>query len=204
VYGAAGGGAAGAGGAAVNLITAPSAGLALGIGLISDRFSLDAKLYAYEKTSETRIVSAPRILASQDEEVYIKQGQAIAYETSGTTTAPATITYKEAVLLMKFKPHIEENGKIVTMEITITKDQAGTGRNPSISTREAKTKLMVKNGQTVVIGGILDDQQSKEVQRVPGLHKIPLLGWLFKSHNITDRKVELLIFLTANIIPVSI
>ena len=207
LYGAHSGGAIGAGGPLVNLISAPSTGLALGFGLISEVVSLDAKLYAMEQTGEGRIVSAPRILASNDQEVYIKQGQSIPYESSGTTTSPSTITYNEAVLELKVKPHIEENGKIISMDITITKDTADysrTTRNPPINKREAKTKLMVKNGETVVIGGIIVDEKSKTINRVPGLHRIPVLGWLFKSNEISDSKTELLIFLTSNIIPVNI
>ncbi|MEW6264436.1 MAG: type IV pilus secretin PilQ [Thermodesulfobacteriota bacterium] len=207
MYGVHSGGTMGAGGAAVNLISPPATGLALGFGLVSSRLNLDAKLYAMEKTGEGRIVSAPRILASNDQEVYIKQGQSIPYESSGTTTSPSTITYNEAVLNLKVKPHIEENGKIISMDITVTKDTADysrTTRNPPINKREAKTKLMVKNGETVVIGGIIIDEKSKTVNRVPGLHKIPVLGWLFKDYEISDAKTELLIFLTSNIIPVSI
>ena len=207
LYGAHGTGAAGAGGAAVNLISAPAMGLALGFGLIGNAFNLDAKLYAMEQTGEGRIVSAPRILASNDEEVYIKQGQSIPYEAAGTTTAPATISYNEAVLELRVKPHIEENGKIISMDITVTKDTADysrTTRNPPINKREAKTKLMVKNGETVVIGGIIVDEKSKSINRVPALHRIPLLGWLFKNYEVSDTKLELLIFLTSNIIPVNI
>lgn len=207
LYGAHSGGAIGAGGPVVNVISPPSTGLALGFGLISEVISLDAKLYAMEQTGEGRIVSAPRILASNDQEVYIKQGQSIPYESSGTTTSPSTITYNEAVLELKVKPHIEENGKIISMDITVTKDTADysrTTRNPPINKREAKTRLMVKNGETVVIGGIIVDEKSKTVNRVPGLHRIPILGWLFKSNEISDSKTELLIFLTSNIIPVNI
>jgi type IV pilus assembly protein PilQ len=197
----------GVAGPVVNLISPPSTGLALGFGLISEVVGLDAQLYAMEQTGEGRVVSAPRILASNDQEVYIKQGQSIPYESSGTTTSPSTITYNEAVLELKVKPHIEENGKIISMDITITKDTADysrTTRNPPINKREAKTRLMVKNGETVVIGGIIVDEKSKSINRVPGLHRIPILGWLFKSNEISDSKTELLIFLTSNIIPVNI
>jgi type IV pilus assembly protein PilQ len=207
LYGAHSGGAIGAGGPAVNLISAPATGLALGFGLISEVVNLDAKLYALERTGEGRVVSAPRILASNDQEVYIKQGQSIPYESSGTTTSPSTITYNEAVLELKVKPHIEENGKIISMDIIVTKDTADfsrTTRNPPINKREAKTRLMLKNGETVVIGGIIVDEKSKTINRVPGLHRIPVLGWLFKSNEIADSKTELLIFLTSNIIPVNI
>jgi len=207
LYGTHEAGVAGAGGPAVNLIGPPATGLGIGIALTTGVLNLDAKLYAMEQTGEGRIVSAPRILASNDEEVHIKQGQSIPYETSGTTTSPATITYNEAVLELQVKPHIEENGKIISMDIKVTKDTpdySRTTRNPPINKREAKTKLMVKNGQTVVIGGIIIDEKSKSINRVPGLHRIPVIGWLFKNYQVSDTKLELLIFLTSNIIPVKI
>jgi len=203
----AGGGMAaiGSGGAAVNLITPPATGLGLGFGIISDTFSLDAKLYAMEQTGEGRIVSAPRIMANNDEEVHIKQGQSVPYE---TVSANGTeIQYKEAVLSLNVKPHIEENGKIITMDITVTKDTPNyqlTTRNPPINTREAKTKLMLKDGETVVIGGIIIDEKSKSINRVPGLHRVPIIGHLFKNYQISDSKTELLIFLTSHVIPVKI
>jgi len=203
----AGGGTAaiGSGGAAVNLITPPATGLGLGFGIISDTFSLDAKLYAMEQTGEGRIVSAPRIMANNDEEVHIKQGQSVPYE---TVSANGTeIQYKEAVLSLNVKPHIEENGKIITMDITVTKDTPNyqlTTRNPPINTREAKTKLMLKDGETVVIGGIIIDEKSKSINRVPGLHRVPIIGHLFKNYQISDSKTELLIFLTSHVIPVKI
>lgn len=207
LYGTHEAGVAGAGGPAVNLIGPPATGLGIGIALTTGVLSLDAKLYAMEQTGEGRIVSAPRILASNDEEVHIKQGQSIPYETSGTTTSPATITYNEAVLELRVKPHIEENGKIISMDIKVTKDTpdySRTTRNPPINKREAKTKLMVKSGQTVVIGGIIIDEKSKSINRVPGLHRIPVIGWLFKNYQVSDTKLELLIFLTSHIIPVKI
>lgn len=110
---------------------------------------------------------------------------------------------------LRVTPHIEENGQIVTLDITLTKDSpaaslGGAGGEPSIETREAKTKLMVKDGETVVIGGIISDTQFTSSARVPGLHRLPLLGWLFQQKGINNDKTELLIFITANILPMNI
>ena len=207
IFGLHNSGAAGAGGPAVNLIDPVSKGLGIGFGLTNSLFNLEAQLYALEQTGEGRIVSAPRILAQNDQEVYIKQGQSIPYEAAGTTTAPATISYNEAVLELRVKPHIEENGEVISMDIKVTKDTpdySRTTRNPPINKREAKTRLMIKNGDTVVIGGIIVDTKSKTIDRVPGLHRLPVIGWLFKNYQVDDSKVELLIFLTSHIIPVKI
>ncbi len=192
---------------AVNLINAPAAGLGIGLSFATAALDLNATLYAMEQTGEGRIISAPRILANNDEEVFIKQGQAIPFETTATATQASTIEFKEAELKLEVTPHIEENGKIISMKIIVTKDTADyaqSTRNPPINTRQASTKLMVRDGETVVIGGIIIDDKSRTSNRVPGFHKIPILGWLFKSRDVLDTKTELLIFITAHIIPVKI
>lgn len=200
------GGLMGAGGAAVNVINPVSYGLGLGFSLIQDNFILNAELYAMEQAGEGRVISSPRIMASNDQSVTISQGKSIPYETPGDINTPPKITFKQANLQLTVKPHLEQNGKIITMDIKVQKDTPDPtfARNPPIDTRMAETKLMVKNGETVVIGGIVTDSKAKRVNRVPGLHRLPLLGWLFQNYEITDDKVELLIFLTTNIIPVLI
>ena len=197
----------GASQSAINLISPPSVGLGLGLVFSTAALNLNAQLYAMEQTGEGRIISAPRILANNDQEVYIKQGSAIPFETVGTLTEPSKIDYKEAELKLAVTPHIEENGEIITMQIMVTKDTPDyslTTRNPPINTREASTKLMVRDGETVVIGGIIIDEKSKSTNQVPGVHKLPILGWLFKNYEVQDSKTELLIFITAHIIPVTI
>jgi len=200
-------GLAGASKTAVNLISPPSVGLGLGMFFQTAALDLNAQLYAMEQTGEGRIVSAPRILANNNQLVYIKQGQSIPYETVGTLTEPSKIDYKEAELKLAVTPHIEENGEIITMEIKVTKDTPDFSLstvNPPINTREASTKLMVRDGETVVIGGIIIDQKSNTTNRIPWMHQIPLFGWLFKNYSVSDSKTELLIFITAHIIPVKI
>jgi len=190
---------------AVNLISPPASGLGLSFSFAGTGLDLNANLYAMETTGDGRIISAPRILANNDQQVYIKQGTSVPYET--TDENGTTVTFKQAELNLTVTPHIEENEKIITMAITVTKDTPDysvSTRNPPINTREASTKLMVKDGETVVIGGIIVDEKSKQINRVPGLHRIPILGWLFKNYEVADSKVELLIFITANIIPVKI
>ncbi|MBW2322950.1 MAG: type IV pilus secretin PilQ [Deltaproteobacteria bacterium] len=197
----------GATNSAVNLIAAPATGLGLGLSFATAAVDINANLYAMEQSGEGRIVSAPRILANNDEEVFIKQGQSIPFETTATVNEPSKIDFKEAELKLEVTPHIEENGKIISMKITVTKDTpdfARSARNPPINTRQASTKLMVRDGETVVIGGIIIDDRSRVSNRVPWIHNVPILGWLFKSQEVMDSTVELLIFITAHIIPVKI
>jgi type IV pilus assembly protein PilQ len=185
-------------------------GMALGMGFLNKAGTLllNAELNASEVVGQTKIISSPRIMASNDEAVYIEQGQQIPYKSGGGLGTNTSTEFKDAVMRLEVIPHIEENGEIVTLQITLTKDspgaKLGTADEPSIDKKEAHTKLMVKNGETVVIGGIITDNQSVGGTRVPGLHAIPLLGWLFEEKNIQNSKTELLIFITASIIPINI
>jgi type IV pilus assembly protein PilQ len=180
----------------------------LGFGYLNRAGSLllNARLTAHERTSESRTISAPRIMAANDQTVSIKQGYQIPYQSGATATTAASTEFKEAAMELKVTPHIEENGQIVTLDIDLKNDSVGPafGGEPSIKTNQAKTKLMVRDGDTVVIGGILTDTQTSSSGRVPGLHRLPLLGWLFQDNEVNNTKVELLIFITANIIPIAI
>ena len=151
---------------------------------------LNARLKAEETAGETRTVSAPRIMAANDQTVSIKQGTQIPYLTGGASNAAPNLEFKEAVLELKVTPHIEENGQIITLDIDLKNDSPlpeVPGFAPAINTKQAKTKLMVRDGDTVVIGGIMQDAQTS----VPGRDPV-------------HRKAELLIFITANIIPINI
>jgi len=182
----------------------------LGFGFLNKAgtIALSAELNASESVGQTKIISAPRIMAANDQEVYIKQGTQIPYKSGSSASTSSNTEFKDAVMELRVTPHIEENGQIVTLDITLTKDSPGARLDgtsePSIDTREARTKLMVKDGETVVIGGIITDNMGTGSSRVPGLHRMPLLGWLFQNRQINNDKTELLIFITANIIPINI
>jgi type IV pilus assembly protein PilQ len=182
----------------------------LGFGFLNKAgtIALSAELNASESVGQTKIISAPRIMAANDQEVYIKQGTQIPYKSGSSASTSSNTEFKDAVMELRVTPHIEENGQIVTLDITLTKDSPGARLDgtsePSIDTREARTKLMVKDGETVVIGGIITDNTGTGSSRVPGLHRMPLLGWLFQNRQINNDKTELLIFITANIIPINV
>jgi type IV pilus assembly protein PilQ len=185
-----------------------SGAMRLGYGFLnrSGTMLLNAELSANETLGETKVISAPRIMASNDTEVYIKQGTQIPYQSSSANAGTNT-EFKDALMELRVTPHIEENGQIISLDITLTKDNVNrldSTTEPSIDKKEAKTKLMVRDGETVVIGGIIEDNQSNNTRRVPGLHAIPLLGWLFQDRGVQATKRELLVFITANIIPINI
>ncbi|MCL2029581.1 MAG: type IV pilus secretin PilQ [Deltaproteobacteria bacterium] len=184
---------------------------ALGFGFLNKAGSLilNARLNASEQTGESRNISAPRIMAANNQPVSIKQGVQIPYVTPGSANSPATTDFKEAAMELKVTPFIEENGQVITLNIDLKNDTVDPaylrpGVEPPIQTKQATTTLMVRDGETVVIGGILTDTQGNSSQRVPGLHRLPLLGWLFQDNTVSSTKSELLIFITANIIPINI
>ena len=197
-------------GEATGSLDISGSGASLGFGFLNKAGSLllNAQVNASETTSDARTISAPRIMAANDQEVSIKQGKQIPYHSGSSATTAANVQFKEVVMELKVKPHIEENGQIVTLDIQLTNDtpdqSGGAGEEPAINTREAETKLMVKDGETVVIGGIITDTQTDGISRVPGVHRIPILGWLFQQRSIQNDKSEMLIFITANIIPINI
>jgi len=122
--------------------------------------------------------------------------------TPGSGTSPATVTFKKAELKLEVTPQITAN-KTVIMGVDISKD-APTGQtvqgNPILATKKVTTNLQVKNGETIVIGGIFTKDSADNVAGVPGMKDVPILGWLFKTKQKLNNKTELLIFLTPKIV----
>lgn len=175
-----------------------AAGLSFG-KLIKDG-TLDIKLYAAASNGQVKIISTPKVVTLNNKAAKIAQGQSIPYQ---TVSAEGTKTeFVEAALTLEVTPHITADGS-VSMKIKATNNSAGSapaGSVPPINKKEATTELLVKNGETTVIGGIYQDSDSESDDGVPWLKDIPLLGWLFKSNNISKQKTELLIFITPKIV----
>ncbi|WP_162902260.1 type IV pilus secretin PilQ [Facilibium subflavum] len=171
-------------------------------GLFGD-IELKLELSALETEGNAKVVSSPHLIVSENTEAYIKQGKEIPYQESSASGA-ASIAFKEAVLELRVVPQIAPNGYVV-LEVTLTKDaettdSSGVTNQPILDKREIKTKLMVKDGQTIVLGGIYEKTKTRDRSKVPLLGDIPLLGWLFSSvSNKFDNK-ELLIFITPRVI----
>jgi len=161
---------------------------------------LNAKLQAMEAQGEGKIVSAPKIVTLDNKEATIKQGLRYPYnklDTSGNTTT----VFEDVDLELKVKPHVTPDDRI-SMVIKIKKRDLGNiiSGQQSFTTKEAETELLINNGETVVIGGIIKTTKSSGGSGVPGLSMIPILGWLFKTDKNTDNKEELLIFITPKIV----
>jgi type IV pilus assembly protein PilQ len=194
------------GGYAVNLPTqqAPNSALLLSAGNILDTFRLDVALMALENTGRGRILSSPKVATQNNTKAEILQGTQIPVQTIANNTI--TTTFVNAALHMSVTPQITAEGTVI-MEVTIENNQpdfanpvGAAGGTPPIITEKATTTLLVEDGGTTVIGGIFRATDNYAQARTPILHRIPLLGWLFKNTNISRTNNELLIFITPRIL----
>jgi type IV pilus assembly protein PilQ len=187
--------------AAVNF-AANAASPALGLVFGNARGFIETQLSAMEKNATGKIISSPKVVTMDGVKAVIKQGDEFAYVTPATTTAAETVTWKQAVLQLEVKPQITEEGKI-SMEIKATNDRAVFTRGvtqPSIRKNEVESKVVVQDGDTLVIGGVSITSEDETTTGVPWFYKIPVLGWLFKTENLLKDKKQLLIFITPKII----
>ena len=181
----------------------PTGGLGLSFGkLTGNLVNLDLRLQLGETDGQTKVIARPKLATLDNKEALIKQGEKIPYET--TSQAGTQVQFIDAVLSLKVTPHVTPDGSIL-MKVIITRDARGNFRSPinqvpSIDNREASTEVLVKDGETLVIGGIYESESAQTEQGIPWLMKIPILGWLFKNQEMRSSKNELLIFITPTII----
>ncbi len=188
----------------VNL-PAPSASAgSFGFSFLAGNVLLDLELSALEAEGEGEIISTPRIVTANQHEAFIQQGVEIPYEQAASSGATA-VQFKEAVLELRVTPLITPDNR-VQLELEIKQDTVGEifqtsrgGTVPSIDTRELATSVLVRNGETVVLGGIFQDSRSRNEDRVPYLSSIPGLGQLFRRRTNETKKRELLVFITPTI-----
>ncbi|HSH97237.1 MAG: type IV pilus secretin PilQ [Methylophilaceae bacterium] len=165
-------------------------------------FLLNLELSALETDNRGKIVSSPRVTTGNQQEAIIEQGTQIPYITpaSSATTVPA-VAFKDAVLKLTVTPQITPDDKI-NMKLEVKKDQVGVIFNsvPSIDTQRVKTEVLVANGETAVLGGIYQQTERIDIDKVPFFGNIPYLGNLFKRTTRQNDKTELLIFITPRIL----
>lgn len=188
----------------VNLPVANPAGR-LALTLLDSDYLVDIELSAAQAEGRGEIISTPRIITANQKEASIEQGQEIPYQESSSSGATTT-QFKKAVLSLKVTPQITPDNRVI-LNITVSKDSVGElvssatgGFVPSIDTREIITQVMVNDGQTVVLGGILETERRDAESKVPLLGDVPVLGRLFKTTTTSDNKDELLIFVTPKIL----
>ena len=188
----------------VNLpVTSPAGSIALGV--LGSDYLVDLELSAAQAEDRGEVISSPRVITANQKEATIEQGTEIPYQESASSGA-TTVSFKKAVLSLKATPQITPDNRII-LDLSVKKDSIGTivvtsgGVNvPSIDTRTITTQVLVNDGQTVVLGGILETTHRNTTTKVPYLGDIPILGNVFKTTSKTNDKDELLIFVTPKIV----
>ena len=173
----------------------------IGIGFLTDSVVLDLQLSAMESSGNGEVVSQPKVVTSDKETAKILKGQEVPYQEASSSGATST-SFKEAALSLEVTPQITPDNRII-MDVKVTKDapnfQAAINGVPPINKNEVNAKVLVSDGETIVIGGVFENTQTKSVEKVPFLGDLPYLGRLFRRDIVQDNKTELLVFLTPRI-----
>lgn len=184
------------------ITSTPTALMDMGAFLLDDKLDINVALRAAESMGEGKVISSPRIVTLDNGEATIEQGVSIPFQTF--EGGDAKLEFIDAVLSLKVVPHITSDRSII-MDIEVTRNAPDesvptpTG-SPAIAKAEASTTTLVKDGQTLVLGGIYTIDKSERESRVPYLHRLPVIGAAFRSKELTDLRKELLIFVTPRIV----
>ncbi|KTT11091.1 fimbrial protein [Pseudomonas oryzihabitans] len=173
----------------------------IGIGFMAGGNMLDLQLSALQSSGNGEIISQPKVVTSDKETAKILRGTEIPYQEASSSGATST-SFKQAALSLEVTPQITPDNRII-MEVKVNKDapdyQNALNGVPPISKNEVNAKVLVSDGETIVLGGVFSNTQTKSTTKVPMLGDIPYVGRLFRRDSVTDSKVELLIFLTPRI-----
>jgi type IV pilus assembly protein PilQ len=183
-----------------NPIESPSGALSLGLLGLDDHLLLDLQIQAMEDSGKAKVISSPRVVTMDNKEASIKQGVAIAFESSDGDSV--TTQFVDAVLELKVTPHITANKSIV-MKIKVSRNAPTLntlGEAIGIAKNETSTQTIVRDGETMVLGGIFVVDNGRRRSKVPFLADIPLIGAAFRSVTINDERRELLIFVTPSVV----
>ncbi len=188
----------------VNLPAANTNG-SIALSVLGGKHLLDLELSAAQNEGKSETVSSPRVITANQKQATIMQGVEIPYQESASSGATTT-QFKNAVLSLKVTPLITPDNRVI-LDLDVSDDSVGQqvtsatgGSVPSIDTREIITQVLVNDGQTVVLGGILDTTKTRSANKVPFFADIPVLGHLFQSTTNINNKTELLIFITPKIL----
>ena len=188
-----------------DLSVSGSASSAIALGFLTDSAVLNLELSALESDGGGEIVSQPKVITSDKQKAVIKSGKEIPYQEASSSGA-TTVSFKDAVLSLEVTPQITPDGRVI-MDIKITNNDSTTSTStgiPIIDTNEVETKVLIDDGQTIVLGGIFKNTTSKGVDKVPLLGDLPGIGRLFRKDTQRDTKSEVLIFITPKILTESL
>lgn len=190
--------------------TNPTSTASLVLGAVNGAFNLDIALSALEKDGRVKVLLQPRVVTQNNVKARVARGQEIPYTTTVSQASSSaaiiqqtpTVQFKTAALTLEVTPRITPSDTVL-LDIDVDNGSAGETQangNVSINTQRATTKVLVQNGATTVIAGIYGTSETRTDNRTPGLGRIPILRWLFKNEEISDRNEELLIFITPRVI----
>jgi len=192
----------------VNLPTTTTQAGSIGLSVLGANYLLDLEISAGQTEGRSELISSPRVVTANQQEANITQGQEIPYSTitsTGGGAALPTVSFKDAVLGLKVTPTITADGRVF-LNLEVKKDAlAGyytnqSGSYPIIDKREMSTAVLVDNGQTVVLGGVYEFDKQDAVTKVPFFGDLPGLGAFFRNVQKSNKKAELLIFVTPKIL----
>jgi type IV pilus assembly protein PilQ len=166
--------------------------------------ALNLRISALERINKAKSIAKPMVVAINGQKATIKQGVQVPYLTAAPGaggTAVQNVQFKDVVLELDVTPVVSPDGRIL-IDLALKRDTVGvqTPQGPAINTKEVKTKIIVESGQTVVLGGVIDSQDSQTNEGVPGLVRVPILKYLFGQEKINQADRELLIFITPTLI----
>ena len=179
---------------------APSSAIGIALGAINGAFNLDVALSALESSGRGRLLSTPRVSTQNNVEAEMTQGVQIPIQTVANNTV--TVSFKDAALTLRVTPQITASNTVIMrvfLENATPDFSRAVNGIPPIDTQRAVTTVLVGDGETTVIGGIYVSIEQASNDRVPLMHRLPLLGWLFKRDLMSDESRELLIFITPRI-----
>ncbi|WP_374380171.1 type IV pilus secretin PilQ [Pseudomonas fluvialis] len=173
----------------------------IGLGFITDNAMLDLQLSAMEKTGNGEVISQPKVVTSDKETAKILKGAEIPYQEASSSGATST-SFKEAALSLEVTPQITPDNRVI-MEVKVNKDEPDFSQAvngvPPIRKNEVNAKVLINDGETIVLGGVFSNTQTKSVDKVPLLGDLPFIGRVFRRDIVEDKKNELLVFLTPRI-----
>ncbi|MBF0285033.1 MAG: type IV pilus secretin PilQ [Magnetococcales bacterium] len=186
----------------VNLKPAGTVGnIGFNLGTLSPMLDLGVELGALETFGKAKVISSPRVLTTNNQSASIQQGINQPYPTE-SSSGGTTYSFIQATLMLTVTPQITPNNYI-TLTVLASNNSLGTapsGSPPPINTKQVNTKVLVKNGDTIVLGGIYQNSTNEDKTGVPALSEIPLFGWLFKNYATRTSQTELLIFITPRVV----
>ncbi len=184
-------------------VNLPVGGTSLAFSILRSDYLVDLELSALQAEGQGEVISNPKVVTADLKKATILQGRQIPYAT--VSQEGTKVEFKDAFLKLEVTPQITPDDRI-RMDLKVSKDEQGTnvatstGTQPTIDKREVETQVMVNNGETVVLGGVFEQNKNNSVSKVPLLGDVPLLGYLFRTTSKKDTKRELLIFVTPQIL----